>query len=106
MVALKSDTAAEKSKDQLSRDFPGRSIFDFCNNIPLLAADGTRRRNMSRRATSGLMRCSKLRLLVDHLVCAGERRRGKIEAEHFSGLEVDDQLVFGRRLQCEHFKQP
>ena len=33
MVALKSDTAAEKSKDQLSRDFPGRSIFDFCNSI-------------------------------------------------------------------------
>jgi hypothetical protein len=30
---LKSDAAAEKSKDQLSRDFPGRSIFDFCNNI-------------------------------------------------------------------------
>jgi len=57
-------------------------------------------------AISGLMRCSKLRLLVDHLVCAGEPRRGKIEAEHSSGLEVDDQLVFGRRLQCEHFKQP
>ena len=55
-------------------------------------------------AISGLMRCSKLRLLVDHLVCAGEPRRGKIEAEHSSGLEVDDQLVFGRRLQCEHFK--
>ena len=33
VVALKSDTAAEKSKDQLSRDFPGRSIFDFCNTI-------------------------------------------------------------------------
>jgi hypothetical protein len=33
VVVLKSDTAAEKSKDQLSRDFPGRSIFDFCNNI-------------------------------------------------------------------------
>jgi hypothetical protein len=32
-VALKSDAAAEKSKDQLSRDFPGRSISDFCNNI-------------------------------------------------------------------------
>ena len=31
-VALKSDAAAEKSKDQLSRDFPGRSIFDFCNS--------------------------------------------------------------------------
>ncbi len=33
VVALKSNTAAEKSKDQLSQDFPGRSIFDFCNNI-------------------------------------------------------------------------
>ena len=33
VVALKSDAAAEKSKDQLSRDFSGRSIFDFCNNI-------------------------------------------------------------------------
>ncbi len=32
-VTLKSDAAAEKFKDQLSRDFPGRSIFDFCNNI-------------------------------------------------------------------------
>jgi hypothetical protein len=32
-LALKSDAAAEKSKDQLSRDFPGRSIFDFCNKI-------------------------------------------------------------------------
>jgi hypothetical protein len=33
VVALKSDAAAEKSKDQLSRDFPGRSILDFCKNI-------------------------------------------------------------------------
>jgi hypothetical protein len=33
VVALKSNAAAEKSKDQLSRDFPGRSILDFCNNI-------------------------------------------------------------------------
>jgi hypothetical protein len=33
VVALKSDAAVEKSKDQLSRDFPRRSIFDFCNNI-------------------------------------------------------------------------
>jgi hypothetical protein len=32
-VALKSNTAAKKSKDQLSRNFSGRSIFDFCNNI-------------------------------------------------------------------------
>ena len=37
VVALKSDTAAEKSKDQLSRDFPGCSIFDFCNKIGSLA---------------------------------------------------------------------
>ena len=35
IVALKSVTAAEESKDQLSRDLSGRSIFDFCNNIPL-----------------------------------------------------------------------
>ena len=32
-MALKSDTAAEESKDQLSRDFSGRSISDFCNSI-------------------------------------------------------------------------
>jgi hypothetical protein len=35
-LALKSDAAAEKPKDQLSRDFVGRSIFDFCNNIDTL----------------------------------------------------------------------
>ena len=29
----KSDAVAEKSKDQPSRDFPGRPIFDCCNNI-------------------------------------------------------------------------
>ena len=28
--------AARMSKNQLSRDFPGRSIFDFCNNIGTL----------------------------------------------------------------------
>src|ERR1700704_4778177 len=33
VVAMKSYAAAEKSKDQLSRDFWGCSIFDFCNNI-------------------------------------------------------------------------
>jgi hypothetical protein len=33
VVALKSDAAVEKSKDQLSRDFWYRSIFDFCNSI-------------------------------------------------------------------------
>src|SRR5258708_33080131 len=33
VAALKSNTPAEKSNDQLSRDFWGCSIFDFCNNI-------------------------------------------------------------------------
>src|SRR3977135_1294068 len=33
VVALKSDAAAEKPKDQLSRDFLGCWIFDFCNKI-------------------------------------------------------------------------
>jgi len=33
VVALTSDTAAEKPQDRLSRDFLGCSIFDFCNNI-------------------------------------------------------------------------
>ena len=31
IVALKSDTAAEESKDQLSRDYLDCSIFDFCD---------------------------------------------------------------------------
>jgi hypothetical protein len=35
VVALKSDAAAEKPKDHLSRDFWGYSILDFCNNIHL-----------------------------------------------------------------------
>ena len=39
VVALKSDAAAEKSKDQLLRYFQGCSIFDFCNKI------GTKRTN-------------------------------------------------------------
>jgi hypothetical protein len=33
IVTWKSDAWAEKSKDQLSRDFLSRSIFDFCNKI-------------------------------------------------------------------------
>ena len=31
VMALTTDAAAERSKDQLSRDFYGCSIFDFCN---------------------------------------------------------------------------
>src|SRR6478672_11600142 len=46
VVALKSDPAAEKAKDQLSRDFWGCSIFDFCNNI------GTKRKCVHSRLMS------------------------------------------------------
>ena len=33
LVALQIDAATEKSKDRLSRDFYGCSIFNFCNTI-------------------------------------------------------------------------
>jgi hypothetical protein len=36
--------------------------------------------------------------LFDHLVGAGEQRRWHVEAERFSGFEVDNKLEFGWRL--------
>src|SRR5262245_47470622 len=37
-------------------------------------------------------------LLLDHLICAGEYGWWNYEAQCFRGLEVDHELVFGRRL--------
>src|SRR3954469_1212339 len=54
VVAMKSDAAAEKSREQVSRDFWGCSIFDFCNKI-------------CQTRTS----CASF----DHLVSAGEQCR-------------------------------
>jgi hypothetical protein len=39
-----------------------------------------------------------MRPLFDHLVRATEQRDREIEPERFCGLEVDDQLDFGRLL--------
>src|SRR6516162_8036186 len=38
------------------------------------------------------------RMLFDHLVGAGEHRRWQVETERLGSLEIDYQLVFGRRL--------
>jgi hypothetical protein len=36
--------------------------------------------------------------LFDHLVSAGEHGRGNVDAERLGRLEIDHQLVLGRRL--------
>jgi hypothetical protein len=46
------------------------------------------------RADNRLMRCSKPHLLFDHLVGAGEQRRGHFQAERLGGVEIDQQLEF------------
>ena len=49
---------------------------------------------LSFERVNGLVR----RASFDHLVGAGEQRRGHVEAECLGGAQVDHQLVFGRRL--------
>jgi hypothetical protein len=53
---------------------------------------------MSQRCMNGLMHCSKIASLFDHLVGTGQLGRRHVEAERLGGLEVDCQLVFRGRL--------
>ena len=74
-----SGRAVQKS---LSRDFWRRSIFDFCNKICQLTTwDIAKRRSYS--ITSAAVASSE-----------GEI----VETERLGGLEVDDEIVLGRRL--------
>ena len=45
-----------------------------------------------RSATTGLVQCSKYRLLFDHLVGAYHQGQGHFEAERLGGFQVDDEL--------------
>ena len=46
-------------------------------------------------AKSGHSRCSKKKLLFDHVAGGGKQRRRHVEAERPGGLEIDDQLELG-----------
>src|SRR5262249_53353991 len=58
---------------------------------------GAARREPSRGATGGCERSGQTTSLFDHLVGAGEQRRGHLDAERLGSLEVDYELE-ARRL--------
>src|SRR6266487_6810878 len=77
-----------------------RRFCDVCGTSALLPTLTVTADILNRqiRATSGLMHCNKMRGLFDHLVGAGEQGGWHVEAEGLGGLQIDDQLVLGRRL--------
>jgi hypothetical protein len=89
-VALKSDGAAEKPKDQLSRDFLGCSIFDFCNNI-------------CHKQTHAPQQFANY-----SINSSAWASNGGGETERLGGLEVDRQfeLYWGLNRKLAHFVTP